>query len=183
MSDEQAAAWKSISPEALHAIHEGGKTVELIDVRTPAEYRQLHAAIARLVPLDTLDPRTVIATRVLRDEPLYLICRSGSRSDKACEAFVAAGFADVVVNVEGGTLAWEKAGLPVERGRWAMALERQIRIAAGGLVALGWLLGMFVNPWLHVLSGFVGTGLVCAGITDTCPMGMLIAKMTWNQVK
>ena len=74
------------------------------------------------------------------DEPLYTICRSGSRGRQACEAFHAAGFTNVV-NVEGGTLAWEQAGLPVVRGKKAISLERQVRIAAGSLVVLGTALG------------------------------------------
>ncbi|MCU0707785.1 MAG: sulfurtransferase, partial [Pirellula sp.] len=37
-------------------------------------------------------------------------------------------------------------------------------------------------PYWIGLSGFVGAGLIFAGVTDTCAMGMLIAKMPWNQV-
>ena len=71
-----------------------------------------------------------------QDEPLYVICRSGSRGRQACEKFLAAGFTNVV-NVEGGTLACVEAGLPVVRGKKAISLERQVRIAAGSLVLLG----------------------------------------------
>jgi rhodanese-related sulfurtransferase len=99
----------------------------------------------------------------------------------ACERLAAAGVASVV-NVEGGTLAWEKAGLPVVRGKKAMSLERQVRIAAGSLVLIGTVLGAFVHPYALGLAGFVGAGLVFAGITDTCGMGMLLARMPWNQV-
>ncbi len=90
---------------------------------------------------------------------------------------------DNIVNVDGGTSAWEAAGLPVVRGKKAMSLERQVRIAAGFLVFLGAALGYFVNPAWIGLSAFVGAGLMFAGITDTCAMGMMIAKMPWNQVK
>jgi len=77
-------------------------------------------------------------------------------------------------------LAWESAGLPLKRGAKMMSLERQVRIAAGALVFTGAVLGYFVNPAWIALSGFVGAGLVFAGITDTCGMGMLIARMPWN---
>ncbi len=110
------------------------------------------------------------------------ICRSGSRGRQACEKFRAAGFANVV-NVEGGTLAWEQAGLPVVRGKKAISLERQVRIAAGSLVVLGTALGAFVHPAFLGLSAFVGAGLVFAGITDTCGMGMMLARMPWNRVE
>src|SRR5437868_4571728 len=106
----------TITPRGLEELRRHGRPVDLIDVRTPAEYREVHAEPARLVPLDTLDPAAVIRAREgAGGEPLYLICRSGSRARQACERFVAAGYADVV-NVEGGTTAWEQAGLPVVRG-------------------------------------------------------------------
>jgi rhodanese-related sulfurtransferase len=154
--------------------------VELIDVRTPAEFEECHAVAARCVPLDRLDPKAVMAARPDPSDPLYVICRSGSRAKMACDKFRAAGF-DNVVCVEGGTLAWDAAGLPVKRGRKVMSLERQVRIAAGSLVLLGVALGFLVHEALFGLSAFIGAGLVFAGITDTCGMGMLLARMPWNQ--
>jgi rhodanese-related sulfurtransferase len=159
------------------------ETIDLIDVRMPVEYREMHVEYARNVPLDRLDPGAVMQARAGNTyEPLYLICRSGSRGRQACEKFVAAGFKNVI-NVEGGTLACEQAGLPVVRGKKAISLERQVRIAAGSLVLLGVLLGWLVHPVFLGLSAFVGAGLAFAGITDTCGMGMLLARMPWNQVK
>jgi rhodanese-related sulfurtransferase len=172
---------KSVSSRQLAELCKHGK-IELIDVRTPVEFREVHVAHARNVPLDRLDP---VALTTIRngnlDEPLYLICRTGSRGRQACEKFLAAGFTNVV-NVEGGTLACVKSGLPVVRGKKAISLERQVRIAAGSLVLLG-LLGGLVHPAFLALSAFVGAGLVFAGITDTCGMGLLLARMPWNQVR
>jgi rhodanese-related sulfurtransferase len=171
----------TITPGALsERIHAGGP-IELIDVRTPLEYRAVHAAGARLVPLQGLDPLAVMRSRAGReDEPLYVICRSGSRGELACQRFRAAGFTNVV-NVEGGTLAWEQAGLPVERGKSVIGLERQVRIAAGLLVLLGTALGAFLHPAFLGLSAFVGAGLVFAGVTERCGMALLLARMPWNQ--
>jgi hypothetical protein len=84
------------------------------------------------------------------------------------------------LNVEGGTIACENAGLPLARGTKVMSLERQVRIAAGSLVLTGIVLGWLVHPYLIGLSAFVGAGLVFAGVTDTCGMGMLLARMPWN---
>jgi hypothetical protein len=92
---------------------------------------------------------------------------------------MATGLTDVVV-LEGGITAWAGAGLPVVRGRKTMSLERQVRIAAGALVFIGSVFGYFVNPAFIALSAFVGAGLVFAGITDTCGMAMMLAKMPWN---
>ena len=96
-----------------------------------------------------------------------------------------AGF-NKAINIEGGTVACETAGLPVIRGRKAISLERQVRIAAGLLVFSGVLLASFggtteIKVFGLCLAGFIGAGLVFAGITDTCGMGMVIAKMPWNQ--
>ena len=55
-------------------------------------------------------------------------------------------------------------------------------IAAGLLVLIGSLLGFFWHPYFIGISAFVGAGLAFAGITDTCGMGMMLARMPWNQV-
>lgn len=172
---------QTIAPKQLHDRLQQGQSIDLIDVRTPVEFREVHATVARNVPLDQLDATQVASQRNGSSEPLYVICRSGSRGQQACEKFVAAGYSNVV-NVEGGTLAWDQAGLPVARGKKAISLERQVRIAAGSLVLIGVVLGFLVHPYLIGLSAFVGAGLVFAGITDTCGMGMLLARMPWNQV-
>ena len=114
-------------------------------------------------------------------EPLYVICRSGGRSAQACKAFANAGFENVV-NVDGGTLAWIAAGLPVNRGTKKMiSLERQVRIVAGLLIVAGTVLAAAVNPWFLVIPGFVGAGLTFAGLSNTCGIGMILAKMPWNK--
>lgn len=171
---------QEISPAALADLARK-QTVELIDVRTPAEFTEIHAVLARSEPLDRLDPARVMANRkVPTDQPLYVICKGGNRGKQACEAFLKAGFTNVV-NVTGGTQAWEQAGLDVVRGRKTMSLERQVRIVAGSMVALGTVLGALVSPWFLLVPGFVGCGLVFAGVTDTCGMGLMLARMPWNQ--
>ena len=169
-----------ITPQELADLCKDGKKIDLIDVRTPVEYREVHVEIARNVPLDQLDAVALMQARNgSANEPLYIICRSGSRGQQACEKFLKAGFSNVV-NIEGGTMACVEAGLPVVRGKKAISLERQVRIAAGSLVLLGAIL-YFVHPAFIGLSAFVGAGLVFAGITDTCGMGMMLARMPWNQ--
>ncbi len=172
----------TIGPRELAARRQGDGAVELIDVRTPVEYREVHCDFARNVPLSDLDPRAVMQARGgAAGAPLYVICQSGSRGRQACERFHAAGFPNVV-NVEGGTSAWAECGLPVNRGKQAVSLERQVRMAAGSLVLLGAALGVFVNPYFLGLSAFVGAGLVFSGVTDTCGMGLLLARMPWNRL-
>ena len=170
----------TISAQALHQRVRSGEEIELIDVRTPAEFREIHVEGARNIPLDRLTATDATAGR--NGIPLYLICQGGTRGKQACEKLIAAGVTNVI-NVEGGTRAWDQAGLPVVRGRKTISLERQVRIAAGSLVLLGAALGYFINPLFIGLSAFVGAGLIFAGVTDTCGMGMMLAKMPWNQVR
>jgi rhodanese-related sulfurtransferase len=171
----------TIKPHELNRLRQQGKTVELIDVRTPAEYGQIHVDGAKLMPLDRLDPKALLAARHGNaSEPLYVVCQSGTRGAKARDQFQAAGFSHVF-NVEGGTVAWEQAGLPVIGGTSkVISLERQVRIAAGTLVLIGLAFGTFVHPALYGLSAFVGAGLVFAGITGWCGMGLLLARAPWN---
>jgi rhodanese-related sulfurtransferase len=168
-----------ITAGELARLHKAGP-IELVDVRTPVEFREVHVQGARNIPLDELDAAALAATRTADTGPLYVLCRSGSRGRDACGRLLAAGCTNVI-NIEGGTLACIEAGLPVVRGQAAMSLERQVRIAAGLLVLLG-VAGSFLHPLALGLSAFVGAGLVFAGITDTCGMGLLLARMPWNQV-
>jgi rhodanese-related sulfurtransferase len=171
---------KTISPAELQQILAAQPDAVVVDVRTPVEFAEVHVTQARSVPLDELKPGLL---PLPKDQPVYLLCRSGQRATKAAEKFGKEGFTQPLV-VEGGTLAWIEANLPVTRGTVkTISLERQVRIVAGAIVFTGALLARFVNPNFVWLSGFVGAGLVFAGITDFCGMGLLLAKLPWNKHK
>ena len=175
---------ETVSPKQLLSCIQKSNSIKIIDVRTPAEFDEIHIQNVENIPLDQLDAATSDLNPG-EDGFLYFICQSGGRSRRACEAMMTAGFTKVI-NIEGGTIACEAAGLPVVRGLKTISLERQVRISAGALVFTGVLMascgtsygmqsaGLFV-------AGFIGAGLVFAGITDTCGMAMMIAKMPWNQ--
>ena len=174
---------KNITANELNTLLSGGSALNLIDVRTPAEFEGIHVPAARLLPLDTLDCAAVLAehNRTKNASPIYILCHSGVRAKKAAEKFAAVGFDDCVV-VEGGTQAWAEAGLPVERGeRQVLPLDRQLQVCIGAIVLAGVLLSHFFNPAWIWLSGFAGCGLIFAGLSGICPMRMVIAKMPWNQ--
>lgn len=171
---------KTISTNQLAELLREDPSLNLIDVRTPLEHSEVNLPEADLHPLDQFDPRRV-SEGVNNDEPIYVLCRSGNRACKAIEELEAHGFENAVL-VEGGIQAWEAENLPVVRGGKVVSLERQVRIAAGALVVLGAVLGFATgSAYWHGLSAFVGAGLMFAGITDTCAMGMLMAKMPWNR--
>lgn len=154
----------------------------LIDVRTPAEFAELHATPARNLPLPDVSSAALAALgHADAAAPVYVLCQSGKRAEAACGRLTAGGFARAVV-VEGGTEAWAAAGLPVVRGQGsAIGIERQVRIGAGALVVLGVALAQTVHPGFVWLAAFVGAGLVFAGATGFCGMGILLAKAPWNR--
>jgi rhodanese-related sulfurtransferase len=172
---------RTITPNALSSLREKNEAPALLDVRTPAEHAQIHVPGVHLVPLDRLDATELEGVAGFsKQTPVFILCHSGGRAKQAAEKLSRAGYQDCVV-VEGGTSAWAASGLPVVRGTSkVIALERQVRIAAGAMVLSGVMLSQFVNPAFIWLAGFVGGGLIFAGITDWCGMGILISKMPWN---
>jgi rhodanese-related sulfurtransferase len=154
------------------------QAVTLIDVREPGEYTGEHIPGASLVPLSNFDPR-----KIPQDEDTHLVlyCRSGNRSTMAAQKLFDTGFTKVT-HLDGGMGAWKQAGYPTKINKNApISLMRQVQIVAGSLVLTGTLLGAFVSPWFLLLNGFVSAGLIFAGITDTCALGMLLAKLPYNQ--
>jgi len=176
---------KTITINELNSLLSGGPSLNLIDVRTPAEFEGLHVPGACSLPLDTLDCAAVLAehNRTRNSAPIYILCHSGVRAKNAAEKFAAVGFDDCVV-VEGGTQAWAEAGLPVERSeRVVLPLDRQMQLIIGLIVLAGALLSHFLTPAWIWLSGFAGCGLIFAGLTGICPLRSVVAKMPWNQGK
>lgn len=168
-----------LTPADLTRLLQDHPETRLLDVRTPGEFEAEHIAGAYNVPLDTLGEHGP-EIRAGVAEPVVLVCRSGQRARKAEEALKAAGMTNLHL-LEGGMTAWTAAGKPVRRGAPRMSLERQVRIAAGILAAAGGFLALFANPLFAAVPAFVGSGLVFAGVTDTCTMGMLIARLPYNR--
>ena len=168
-----------LDPADLSRVLRDRPDARLLDVRTPGEFEAEHIAGAYNVPLDALGEHGG-EIRAGVPGPVVLVCRSGQRARKAEEALRAAGMTGLHV-LDGGIAAWVAAGQPVRRGAPRMSLERQVRIAAGTLAATGGFLALFVNPLFAALPAFVGSGLVFAGVTDTCAMGMLIARLPYNR--
>lgn len=168
-----------IQPEELETLLRDRPDVRLLDVRTPGEHEAMHIHGAYNVPLDTLGEHgPEIRSHV--DVPVVLICQSGQRARKAEEALRSAGMPNLHV-LDGGMNGWVALGNPVVRGAARLSLERQVRIAAGSLAAVGGLLALTVDPLFALVPTLVGSGLVFAGVTDTCGMAMLLAKLPYNR--
>ena len=164
-----------ISPHTAQQMHAEG--AKLIDIREPDEFAREHIAGALHVPLRQLErglPGGVPS------KPVIYLCRSGNRTavhaDTLCT--VTGGHAYVL---DGGLNAWKASNLPTVKDRTQpLELNRQVQICAGLLIVAGLLLGYGISPALHLLSGFVGAGLIFAGTTGYCGMARVLAKMPWN---
>jgi rhodanese-related sulfurtransferase len=149
----------------------------LVDVRSASEFASGHIPGAVNIPMDQIESRLDDLDRNL---PIVLVCQTGTR------ARMTAGLLEPcqrqIAVLDGGTKAWVQAGLPVVasvKTRWS--LERQVRLGAGLLVLTGVILALTANPRWIFLSGFIGLGLTFAGLTDLCPMAIMLEKMRWNR--
>ncbi len=169
---------KTISPtEAARLLREEGAT--LVDVREPDEHARERIPGARNLPLSRLEEAELA---VQHGRPVLFHCRSGARTEGNAGRLAAKAGACEAYLVAGGLQAWKQAGLPVaEDRRQPLELMRQVQIAAGSMVVLGVVLGALVAPAFYALSGFVGAGLVFAGVTGTCGLASLLRLMPWNR--
>lgn len=104
------AGYKDVAPADVKLPAQGFR---IIDVREPHEY----TGELGHVPGSTLVPMQAVMAQARgwrRDEELLLVCRSGGRSGQVAQALARAGFSKVM-NLAGGMVAWNAAGLPVER--------------------------------------------------------------------
>ena len=162
----------------LSALLRSDQAARLLDVRMPSEFENGYIAGADNVPLGQLHDHAH-EVRAARGA-VVLICQSGQRALKAEALLRSAGMANVHV-LDGGIKAWLAAGQPLRRIRARLSLERQVRIAAGAMVAAGSIAALTISPLWMLLPAFVGSGLVFAGITDTCAMGLLLARLPYNR--
>lgn len=103
------ASYKNVSVKDLANASENNKVI--LDVREDWEYAEGHVPGAILIPLGELERR---ASELSKDDTLYVICRSGNRSQQASDILIKEGFKNVK-NVQGGTLAWVQAGYQIEQ--------------------------------------------------------------------
>jgi rhodanese-related sulfurtransferase len=175
--DKVVSAIKMLDAQQATQLLNGGGAL-LIDVRESGEFAREHIAGARHVPLSEFD-----ATALPAGRPVILCCASGNRSQTAARRLLAAGHCDIA-HLRGGLAAWKAAGLPVEVDcSQPISLLRQMQIVAGSLVAVGTALGVLVSPWFLLLPGFVGAGLVYAGVSETCMMMQLLTKLPYNRAR
>lgn len=158
------------------AVHD--RRVRVLDVRTPAEFETMHIPGAYNVPLDTLRRHRDELVAHL-DGDVVLVCRSGARASQAEQVLAGAGLPDLRV-LDGGIVAWERAGGEVRRGKQRWELERQVRLVAGSIVLTSVAVSLFVRR-AQLVAGGVGAGLAFAAVSDSCLMGSMLMKLPYNK--
>ncbi len=150
----------------------------LVDIRSADEYAREHIAHARHIPMEQLADGSA---NLQNAKAVIFHCRSGNRTKMSAQMLSAYVTGEAYV-LEGGLDAWKKARLPVTTdASQPLELQRQVQIAAGSMIVLGTALGLTISPWFFMLSGFVGAGLVFAGVSGFCGLARLLMKMPWNQ--
>ncbi len=178
MSNKKINDLSFTTVKELYEKIQGGKDVQVLDVREASEYGGKRITGTILAPLSRFKESSRIFDR---NRHSYIVCQAGKRAEQFAKRLLENGHENISV-VEGGLNAWIDAGYPIEEGKSRIwSLERQVRFVAGLLALLGVILSLVLNSAFLILSGIVGAGLVFAAVTDTCGMAMLLAKMPWNK--
>ncbi|MGW2089206.1 rhodanese-like domain-containing protein [Streptomyces sp. NPDC001880] len=168
----------TLTPQQLHSRLDD---LTVIDVRSPGEYADGHIPGARNIPLDRLQQALPELRTAARDGGLVLVCASGARSQTARAKLAKASIP--ALDLTGGTSAWARDGLPLDRSAGAPTvwpMDRQVRLGAGSLIVLGLIADLFV-PGLRVVSAAVGCGLVVSALINRCGMATLLGKLPYNR--
>jgi rhodanese-related sulfurtransferase len=177
---------RNISAQAFKQLRqESTDNLQIIDLRTHVEVNTERLDVSVNFPVQQLQAAELKSYLQQQNhkssQPIYLLCASGQRAVQASNQLQGQIESQLVI-IDGGLNALKLLGMSVIKGNsTVISLERQVRIASGTLVVSGVFSGLLVHPWFYGLAAFVGAGLVFAGVTNSCGMGMLLAKMPWNK--
>lgn len=166
------------SPTLIAPTEVAATTATVVDVRTPAEVETAHIPGAVNVPLPLVQAHADTLADAL-EGPVVLVCQAGSRARTAHDALASAGAEQLAV-LQGGMNAHTADGHTVRRGKQRWALERQVHLVAGTIVA-GSVLASIRFPRARFLAGGIGAGLAGAAVTDTCAMGAALSALPYNR--
>ncbi len=152
--------------------------IVVVDIREPDEYAREHIKGAVSLPLSQFDKTPL---KIQAQQKAVFHCRSGMRTEENCARLAEHADGNALI-LDGGLNEWKKAGLPVETNPSApLEINRQVQITAGSIVLIGVMLGLFAHPLFFAVSGFIGAGLVFAGLSGWCGMAQLLGAMPWNR--
>ncbi len=167
---------KVLTPQAAQELLAQGAV--MVDIRGADEYAREHIADAKHMPMEQLSSQGMPNNEA---NAVIFHCNSGNRTVMNSGVLDNCASCEVYI-LEGGLDGWKKAGLPVVRdAKQPLELQRQVQIGAGLMILLGVILGTTVAPGWYALSGFVGAGLIMAGITGFCGLARMLLVMPWNK--
>jgi glyoxylase-like metal-dependent hydrolase (beta-lactamase superfamily II)/rhodanese-related sulfurtransferase len=174
----EALSLEMISPKEANSLTNKDTQVKFLDVRSVLEFNQAHIKGSINVPIDILAAKV---NELSQAKQAYIVlCRTGNRSPMAADMLIQSGIHEVKV-MDGGINRWQKERFSVIKGEGGISLERQVRVMAGSIVLFGIFLSWFIHPGFIGISIFVCCGLIYAGLTDNCMMGMLLMKLPYNR--
>jgi rhodanese-related sulfurtransferase len=174
----EATSLEMISPRDASSLLEQDPQTRILDVRSALEFSQVHIEHSLNIPIDMISAKI---NELSQSKQNYLVlCHTGNRAAMAADMLIQSGIHTVKV-MEGGIIRWQKEKLPVIKGQAGMSLERQVRLIAGSLVLLGIMMSWLLHWAFIFVSVFVSSGLIYAGLTDNCLMGMLLMKLPYNK--
>jgi len=168
---------REISPlEAAQILRDKG--AKLIDIRECSEFEEERIPGACLIPMKALAEEEF---QEAREKVAIFYCRSGRRTSLASSIIARTGFKEVYI-LKGGLIAWKKQGLPVLKKQDKVPyLMRQIFVLLGIVLLLSSFLALGFNSYFLFVPIFIGAGLLFAGLSGTCLLALLIAKLPWNK--
>jgi rhodanese-related sulfurtransferase len=167
--------FKSFRPDELENQRQHGVMPQLIDCRSASEFATGHVPGSINIPAEELDARR---HDIDAGRPVIFICASGRRAAAAAELVEHGRPVGVL---DGGIKAWASSGREVvmnTASRWS--LERQVRLVAGTLAALGGI-ASFIDPRWGLVPVMIGLGLTFAAVSNTCALGEVLMRMPWNR--
>lgn len=169
---------KYISAEELKKLY-GNSDIIICDIREADEFQREHIIDAKNTPLSQFNVEQM--NELAKNSTLVFHCQSGTRTRNSEAKFQAINCNEVLV-LKDGFSSWKKLGCAVEVNNKApLPIMRQVQIAAGFLILLGVVLSLLVSPVFILLSGFVGAGLMFAGISGFCGMANLLMLLPYNK--
>jgi glyoxylase-like metal-dependent hydrolase (beta-lactamase superfamily II)/rhodanese-related sulfurtransferase len=174
----EVTSLEMISPRDASSLLKQDTQTKILDVRSALEFSQVHIEHSLNIPIDMISAKI---NELSQSKQNYLVlCHTGNRAAMAADMLIQSGIHTVKV-MEGGIIRWQKEKLPVIKDQGGMSLERQVRLIAGSLVLLGIMMSWLLNWAFIFVSVFVSSGLIYAGLTDNCLMGMLLMKLPYNK--
>ncbi|XVJ51966.1 MAG: rhodanese-like domain-containing protein [Vampirovibrio sp.] len=159
---------KVIKAEDIHA----NELKHIIDVRSRDEYLQEHIPQSLNIPLNEL-PNYLNTLRQM--ESIIVSCRSGQRANRACLQLEQLHLNNLQL-LEGGLNGWKSSGRETVSLKKGFSIMQQVQMIVGVMVLTG-----ILYPPLWFLGLIAGTGMLVAGLTNTCMMARILGHMPWNK--